>query len=195
MRPWVEPVVLEGEWVRLEPLRLHHAPGLLEASDPEVFRHFTAPFVPERVEQFERWIQERTEPGSWGSAVVSRAEGRVVGSTTVFDVRPEHRGLEVGYSWLRADLRGGPANPEMKLLLLRHAFETLGAIRVQLKCDARNLRSFNGIKKLGAVYEGTLRHNVILPDGHRRETAYFSILEAEWPAAKARLLERLEAFR
>lgn len=191
MDPWKTPPVLEGRFVRLEPLEPRHAPGLLAAFDLETFRYFTVPRPEMSVAGFERLVQDRTRPGSFGFAVVLVESGEVVGSTSMFDLDPANRNLEVGHTWYAPQWRGTPVNPECKLLMLGHAFEAMDCIRVQLKCDDRNERSKAGIRKLGAKFEGVLRNNVVMPDGHRRQTAYFSVLPEEWPDVKAGLLNRL----
>ncbi len=120
-----------------------------------------------------------------------RAGDRVTGFTTYLDIRPAHRGLEVGHTWIGRVWRGTHVNPAAKLLLFEHAFERLGAIRVSLKTDARNLRSQGAIAKLGAVREGVLRSHLVLPDGFRRDTVYYSILDSEWPRVREGLQRRL----
>ncbi|HRJ48186.1 MAG TPA: GNAT family protein, partial [Opitutaceae bacterium] len=120
-------------------------------------------------------------------AVIRRADGRAVGSTSYLDIAPEHRRIEIGWTWLGAEARRTAINTECKYLLLRHAFETLGCGRVQLKTDARNLRSQAAIERIGAKREGVLRRHLVMPDGFVRDTVMFSILAEEWPAVKARL--------
>lgn len=120
-------------------------------------------------------------------AIIDQASGRAVGSTSYLDVAPEHRRIEIGWTWLGAPARRTAVNTECKLLLLRHAFETLGCGRVQLKIDGRNLRSQTAIARLGAFREGVLRKHVILPDGFVRDTVMFSITADEWPGVRARL--------
>jgi len=107
------------------------------------------------------------------------------------DIRPEHHGLEIGATWIGKAYQGTSVNPENKYMLLRQAFERLGAIRVQLKTDGRNLQSQAAIAKLGAKHEGVLRKHVLLPDGYERDTVMYSITDDEWPAVKAALEERL----
>ena len=111
--------------------------------------------------------------------------------TTYLDIRPEHRGLEIGMTWYAPSARGTKVNPEAKLLLLEHAFERLDAIRVQLKTDQRNVQSQRAIAKLGAVYEGTLRNHMIFESGYIRNTVMYSITPEEWPSVKQGLLDRL----
>jgi RimJ/RimL family protein N-acetyltransferase len=113
--------------------------------------------------------------------------GQAFGSTSLFDIDVAHRKLEIGHTWLGRSHRRTAANTEAKRLLLAHAFEAMGAIRVQFRCDARNAPSRAAIARLRAAQEGILRHWLLLPDGHRRDTVFFSVLEAEWPTVKARL--------
>lgn len=187
----VEPVTLEGRSVRLEPLSASHAEGLFEAGrDPEIWS-FLPGVAFASVADAERFIATAARGRASGAelsyAIVRREDGRVVGSTRYLDVRPHDRALEIGWTWLAREVWRTPVNTECKLLLLGHAFETLGAHRVQLKTDARNLRSQQAIERIGAVREGVLRRHMLLPDGHVRDTVMFSITDVEWPAAKARL--------
>lgn len=124
-------------------------------------------------------------------AMVLQEEGSAVGVSTYMDIRPEHLGLEIGRTWIGRDHQGTRVNPGAKLLMLRHAFETLGCQRVQLKTDLRNTQSQRAIEKLGAVKEGVLRKQMVMPDGFVRDTVMYSITADEWPAVEARLLERL----
>ena len=191
------PVTLEGRWIRLEPLSHARADELLEAAaDPVIWA-----WMPERVETADgmrRWIDDALRAQRSGAefafAVVDLASGRAVGSTRYLDVSTAHRGVEVGWTWYRREAWGGPVNPEAKLLLLRHAFEDWGAIRLCLKTDSLNARSRAAILKLGATYEGDLRNHRIRPDGSYRHSSYYSILDSEWPAVEAGLTERLAAF-
>jgi len=188
------PVTLAGSRIRLEPLTAAHAAGLLEAAaDPEVWR-----WLPERVEtreQMERWIADALRAQEAGAefafAVVDSATGEPIGSTRYMDVSEAHRGVEVGWTWYRRRDWGGAVNPEAKLLLLSHAFEDCGAIRLYLKTDSLNARSRAAILKLGAKYEGDLRNHRIRADGTYRHSSYYSILDTEWPAVKEGLLRRL----
>lgn len=194
---WVKPVVLEGSVVRLEPLSPEHAPGLFRAADPELFT-FTSMQAPAEwsVAGFEAELRRVTSlPDVVGFAVIHRPTGEVIGRTTYMEIRPAHRGLEIGRTWLARAHQGTAVNPEMKLLMMRHAFETLGAIRVQFKTGHRNLHSQRAIAKLGAVLEGTLRNHVIEPDGRTRDTVVFSVTDAEWLAVKAGLEARLALLR
>jgi RimJ/RimL family protein N-acetyltransferase len=183
--------------VRLEPLADRHVPDLWDVATPEIMRYMPA-YLPPRPEEwgaahFAAAVRTLiAKPDVVPFAVVERASGRAVGSTTYLDIRLHDRGLEIGNTWYGEAYQGTLINPAAKLLLLRHAFETLAAVRVQLKTDGRNLRSQRGIAKLGATLEGVLRKHVILPDGYIRDTVMYSILDDEWPAVRARLEERIQ---
>lgn len=189
----VEPVTLEGKTVRLEPLTMEHAAGLWRVADPDLFVILKG--KPRGDWGWDSWrdYMERVlaMPGRIPFAIVLKETGQPVGTTSYLDIRPEHRGLEIGYTWIGKAYQGTQVNPENKYLLLRHAFETLGAIRVQLKTDARNLQSQRAMAKLGAKLEGTLRKHAILDDGYQRDTVMFSITADEWPQVKAGLEARL----
>jgi RimJ/RimL family protein N-acetyltransferase len=130
-------------------------------------------------------------PGWHFLAMVQRDTGRPVGLSSYNDIRPEHRGLEIGSTWIGRAFQGTNVNPEAKYLMLRHAFEDWDAIRVQLKTDRRNLRSRRAIEKLGAVREGILRKHMLLPDGYQRDSVMYSITDDEWPDVRERLVARL----
>lgn len=189
----VRPVTLEGQGVRLEPIAPEHAGGLAEQYDPTIYRYIStvAPASASNDDVL-RYIEKlRSLPSTVPFAVVLKSTGRAVGSTSYMDIRAEHRGLEIGMTWYGRAHQGTLVNPECKLLLLRHAFEVLGCVRVQLKTDARNLQSQAGIEKLGAVKEGVLRKHAIMPDGFVRDTVMYSIIAEEWPSIRARLESRL----
>ena len=191
----LKPQVLEGRFVRLEP----YAPALKEAvraaldCDPESWKVFAASG---QGEHFEGWWDSALAELAAGTRVPFAVrwlhDGSVVGTTSYLSIRPKHRAVEIGSTFYRPHLRGGPANPECKLLLLTHAFDS-GAMRVELVTDGRNLRSQAAIAKLGAVREGTLRRHKITWTGHQRDTVVFSITEAEWPAVRRGLEARLAA--
>jgi RimJ/RimL family protein N-acetyltransferase len=187
----VAPVVLIGKHVRLEPLTEAHIPGLTAVgSDPSIWRYLLYGEVTS-LEKMEEWVSELLVKRNSGTdqpfAVVHLATGQIVGSTRYMDIRPEHRGLEVGGTWYGTAFQRTAVNTEAKYLLLRHAFEQLGCIRVQLKTDLRNERSQKAIERIGAVREGVLRNHMILPNGTYRHSVYFSILDNEWPDVKTRL--------
>ncbi len=190
----LRPTTLEGRLIRLEPLSMAHASELYGvAADEEIWRYMPVP-PPESVADVQRWIEEALEKQKRGErvpfAVVERATGRAIGSTSYLDLSPANRHLEIGWTWLgRAYWRTG-VNTEAKYLLLRNAFENLGCIRVQLKTDLRNVRAQQAIERLGCVREGVLRKAVI-QKGFQRWSVYYSILDDEWPAVKPRLENRL----
>ncbi len=194
--PALGPCVLEGERLRLEPLRKHHVEGLLAiGGDPEIWR-----WLPEELdnrETIERFIENALQceaaESCYAFAVVRRADGAVLGSTRYMDIDHVNRGVEVGWTFYTRSAWGGPVNPEAKYLLLRHAFEDWGALRVALRTDVRNLHSQAAIRKLGARYEGTLRSHRIRRDGTLRDTVQFSVLREEWPEVREGLLARLGA--
>jgi RimJ/RimL family protein N-acetyltransferase len=191
----IEPVRLEGRTIRLEPLSLEHAPALHPHADPEIFR-WTLEFPrDESFEAFADWLRRTTieAPASLPFVIVLAATGESIGSTSFLEIRPQHRGLEIGRTWIGKAFQGTAVNPESKYLLLRHAFETLGAARVQFKTDLNNLHSQRAIEKLGAQREGVLRRYQVRSNGLHRDTVMYSLIAEEWPEAKARLEERLAA--
>lgn len=194
MQDWVKPLVLEGQAVRLEPLEPRHAPDLLAAATPDLFRFTPQAPAEWSIDGFKREIEKvRAIANSIPFAVIHRQRDRAVGRTTYMEIRPSTRGLEIGRTWIGREFQGTTVNPEMKYLMLRHAFETLGAVRVQLTTAQDNLHSQRAIAKLGAVREGVLRNYGVRPDGSPRDTVIFSIIAPEWPATKTRLEERLRA--
>ncbi|HEX2223066.1 MAG TPA: GNAT family protein [Thermoanaerobaculia bacterium] len=187
----VEPVRLEGSIVTLEPLEPRHAPALFRVHDPEIFR-YTLDFPTDPgFEAFAAYIDRcRTAPASLDFAMIG-PDGEPIGCSAYLEIRPAHRGLEIGRTWISRAWQGTRVNPESKYLLLRHAFEVLGAIRVQLKTDVRNAHSQRAIEKLGARREGVLRNFQIRANGLPRDTVMYSLVADEWPEVKARLEERL----
>lgn len=190
----VNPVTLEGETVRLEPLSLDHVDELLRVADMDYFQYFvTQGPVSLTRSDFEDYIRGKTSsPGVLGFLIRLKASGEAIGTTSYMDIREPHRGLEIGMTWIAREYQGTRVNSEMKYLLLRHAFEALGCVRVQLKTDKRNLHSQAAIRKLGAQYEGTLRKHGIQRNGYVRDTVMFSITDDEWPEVKRSLENRLE---
>lgn len=189
----VQPIILEGATVRLEPVESSHAPSLARYADPAIFRFF-ASLQPsgtdeKAVADFISASQELRNVLSF--AICLAKSGEAIGMTSYMDIRAEHDGLEIGFTWIGRPYQGTKVNPECKFLLLRHAFEVLGCERVQLKTDARNLQSQAALRKLGATYEGTLRKHIRMLDGYMRDTVMFSIVRSEWPLVKEHLLERL----
>jgi RimJ/RimL family protein N-acetyltransferase len=204
----VVPVVLEGRHVRLEPLSLAHAPGLLAAaSGPrDTYGYTPVPATLDEVrERIESALADQQALRALPFATIDRAAGRIVGTTRFGNIEfwpwepgnPNQRGahlpdvVEIGWTWLAARAQRTGINTEAKLLMLTHAFETWRVHRVSLMTDARNERSRNAILRIGARFDGVLRGARPASDGTIRDTAAFSILEAEWPAVKAALTARL----
>lgn len=187
-------VALEGAYVRLEPLVLDHVDALcMVGLDPELWR-FTSSRVDD-ADGMRGYVESALELRRQGTvlpfATLERATGRVVGSTRFAAIAPEHRRVEIGWTWVGCDWQRTAINTEAKLLMLRHAFEIWNCGRVEFKTSALNTRSRAAIVRLGAVEEGTLRRHMINPDGTLRDTVYFSVIAEEWPAVKSRLEERL----
>jgi RimJ/RimL family protein N-acetyltransferase len=187
-------VTLRGHHVVLEPLSPSHAEELWpQASEAGIWPHMGADGMGvDSPAALRTWIGRRQagEPSRLPALPFLQRDartGQAFGSTSLFDIDAANRKLEIGHTWVGASHRRTAANTEAKRLLLGHAFDDLGAIRVQFKADARNLRSRAAIERIGARPEGVLRHWLILPDGHRRDTAFYSILADEWPAVRARL--------
>jgi RimJ/RimL family protein N-acetyltransferase len=191
----VPPVTLEGRAVRLEPLAPHHAPALVAVAEPGLFEHF--PQVLLTLQDMEAYISDALEAAGRGVerpfVILERETGTPVGSTRYLDIQRKHRTLEIGSTWLARRVWRSRVNTECKSLLLRHAFEELKVMRVQLKTDRRNVRSRAAIERLGARFEGILRQHMLVRGGVVRDTAYYSILDSEWPEVKARLDAFLEA--
>jgi RimJ/RimL family protein N-acetyltransferase len=187
----VEPVTLPGRVVRLEPLRLDHAEALAKVGlAPELWQWIPSPVrnAQEMRAYVETALEERSRGVSMPFAIVAQASGEAIGSTRYGNIEPAHRRLEIGWTWLTPAHQRTGANTEAKLLLLTHAFEALGANRVELKTDALNAKSRAAIARIGAVEEGTFRSHMVIPwAGRVRDTVYFSIIRSEWPRAKARL--------
>jgi RimJ/RimL family protein N-acetyltransferase len=187
----IEPIILTGNSVRLEPLHMQHAPALYQAAqDPTIWTYMTR--MPIRsLREMELMIsdalQEQEQHVSLPFAIIDLSQERPVGSTRYLDIKPHSRGLEIGWTWLAPSVQRSGINTECKYLLLRYAFEQWGAIRVQLKTHHLNFKSQSAIERLGAVKEGTLRNHVIMPDGSYRHSVYYSILDNEWPTVKAGL--------
>jgi len=187
----IAPVTLTGSVVRLEPLSEQHVPDLTVAAHDERIWRYMLYAYPEDEEKMLAWVRDILARQAAGAdlafAVIHLASGRAIGATRYLEIRPPHRSLEVGGTWYATEFQRTAVNSECKYLLLKHAFETLGCIRVQFKADARNLRSLRAIERLGAAREGVLRNHYILADGGFRDSVYFSILDKEWPGVRARL--------
>ena len=194
---WVQPVTLMGTAVRLEPLGLQHADDLFAAAqDHDIWRYMPSDPSASPV-ALRAWITTARDAQATGGelpfAILDRATSRALGSTRYLNISPRDRGLEIGWTLLAPPARRTAVNTECKYLLLRHAFETLGAVRVQLKTDRRNTVSQAAIERLGAVREGTLRKHMLVANGYIRDTVMYSVTDDEWPGVKVRLQSRLVA--
>ena len=189
LRP--ERVTLEGRFVRLEPLHQGHRDDLLAAAgeDPATWRYMSADLS--AADAWPEYLADALRPEYVAWATVERNSGVAVGSTRFGDIAPEHGRVEIGWTWIAPSRQRTAVNSEAKLLQLTYAFDTLTAARVALKTDLRNEPSQRAIERLGAVREGVLRRHLRLPDGHIRDTVYYSVLADEWPAVRARLEESL----
>jgi RimJ/RimL family protein N-acetyltransferase len=186
---------LVGSHVRLDPLTIEHLAALCDVGlDPELWRWTTSQV--RSADELRRWVEQALEQHARGTALpfatIDRASGRVVGSTRLANIEPLHRRAEIGWTWVAAPWQRSAVNTEAKLLLLAHAFDALGCIRVELKTDALNARSRAAILRIGAVEEGTLRRHMITESGRVRDTVYFSVIAEEWPAVRQQLEARLE---
>jgi RimJ/RimL family protein N-acetyltransferase len=190
----VQVPVLEGRVVRLEPLVDRHVDGLWDASrDPRTWR-WLSDVQPATREEWDSWIGQALDAAEAGTevpfATVSHEQG-IVGSTRYLALRPEHRSLEIGWTWLHPSAWGTGANVEAKLLQLEHAFDVLGCRRVEFKTDALNERSRGALEALGATFEGVHRKHMLVREGENRDSAWYAILDDDWPEVRSRLESRL----
>jgi RimJ/RimL family protein N-acetyltransferase len=189
------PVTLAGRIVTLEPLAERHRAGLHAIALDEDLWRWTRHIV-RTPAQFETYLTGAFEGGASGDEVpfvqLDTATGRPAGMTRYHSIERPHRRLEVGYTWLASPFRGSGHNAEAKLLLLAHAFDDLGAHRVEFKTDALNVRSQAALGAIGATREGTLRRHVVMANGRVRDSVYFSVIWEEWPAVRDRLTERVD---
>ena len=194
---WVQPITLQGSIVRLEPLAAEHLDGLAEvAFEPSLWTWTLA--QPRDREALKAWLDAALANATRGIerpfATVDQATGRPIGSTRFMSIVPEHRRLEIGWTWVGLDWQRRGANQEAKLLQLTHAFETLGANRVEFKTDSNNVKANPALASIGATFEGTFRNHMILPGDRIRHSNYYSVAVEDWPAAKARLQARVAGF-
>jgi RimJ/RimL family protein N-acetyltransferase len=190
----IAPVTLEGHYVRLEPLTIEHTTGLAEIGlDEDLWKWIPAPVrtLEEMTAYVHTALGEQASGSALPFALIEIASGRTIGSTRYGNIDRTHRRLEIGWTWVAQQWQRSAINTEAKYLLLRHAFETLGCIRVELKTDSLNDRSRTAILRIGAREEGTFRNHMITASGRIRHTVYFSILDSEWPAVKTRLEAKL----
>jgi RimJ/RimL family protein N-acetyltransferase len=189
---------LNGSIVSLEPLRAEHAEELWEAAQaPEIWAWLA--HIGSSRDYFEMWLEASLDAARAGRegpfATRMVADGRVIGSSRYLNVRPADRVVEIGWTWLHPSAWRTGANVEAKLLMMRHAFETLECVRVEFKTDARNERSRAALAALPAQFEGVLRNHMIVPDVGPRDSAYFSVIDSEWPEVEANLKRRLAVSR
>jgi RimJ/RimL family protein N-acetyltransferase len=192
----VVPVTLEGRHVRLEPLAKAHLAGLAEVGlDEELWRWIPTQVrtAEEMAAYIETALEEQARGVSLPFAIVEKAAGRAIGSTRYGNIDRTHHRVEIGWTWVTRECQRTAVNTEAKYLLLRHAFETLGCIRVELKTDSLNEKSRAAILRIGAQHEGIFRNHMITASGRIRHSAYYSIIDSEWPAVKARLESKLNS--
>jgi RimJ/RimL family protein N-acetyltransferase len=187
----VEPVMLEGRRVRLEPLELaRHFEGLLAIGlDPDLWRWtLNRPETREAlVDYLETALDEQRQGRSLPFATFDRDSGRIAGCTRFGNIEPSHRKVEIGWTWVGRPFQRSHVNTEVKYLMMRHAFETWGCVRVELKTNVLNRRSRDAMLRIGCVEEGVLRKHAISDTGVPRDTVYYSVTDDEWPAVKSRL--------
>lgn len=193
----VSPVVLKGHGVRLEPLTLHHAEGLFSIGQEQQDWLYMPRAAFQSIDDTRQWIEEaqylaeKAEHISF--TIIDTRSNRIAGSSRFLSIRPPHRGLEIGYTWLGREFQRSHINSAAKLCLLSHVFETLKALRVELKCDSRNERSQIAITRLGATREGVFRKHMVVRNDFVRDSVYFSIIDSDWPNIKRMLLKQLDA--
>lgn len=191
----IQPVVLEGNLVRLEPLAMNHVADLtIAGNDESIWLYMRYGWV-DTIEKMTVMVNSLLNHQAQGSdlpfAVINLDTGRAIGMTRYMDIQPENLSLEIGGTWYGVNYQRTGVNTECKFLLLQYAFEKLGYIRVQIKTDLRNERSKRAIERIGAVKEGVLRDHMIMLDRFKRSSVYYSILTREWPAVKQRLIEMM----
>jgi RimJ/RimL family protein N-acetyltransferase len=192
----IQPITLTGKFTRLEPLSENHVPDLCRVGfDRSIWRYMLYGDILTE-DQMRAWVLDMLERQKRGAdlpfAVIDLNTGRAIGATRYLDIQPQNRSVEIGGTWYGLDYQGTGVNTDAKYLLLKHAFEDLDCIRVQLKTDSRNLHSQRAIERLGAVKEGVLRKHIIQPNGYQRDSVIYSIIDNEWLAVKQRLESRLE---
>jgi RimJ/RimL family protein N-acetyltransferase len=192
----ISAVTLEGNFVRLEPPAEKYIDDLVQAAQPNEIWEFIATAPGQSRAEMQAWINQAIAETQNGTRIwfiiIRKSDNRAIGATSFMDIHRQDRNLEIGGTWITTSAWRTPINTECKYLLLKHAFETLGCIRVQLKTDARNLRSQRAIERLGAVKEGVLRKHMITRTGYVRDTVMYSIIDTEWQMVKKRLEEFLK---
>ncbi|MCK5428480.1 MAG: GNAT family N-acetyltransferase [Anaerolineales bacterium] len=191
----IPPITLTGRVVRLEPLAESHIPDLtIAAADESIWRYMRYGNITTE-QQMRGWVQSMLAEQARGTdlpfAVVHIESGRAIGATRYLNISPQNLALEIGGTWYAVPYQRSAVNTECKYLLLEHAFERLGCIRVQFKTDPRNQRSQRALERIGAVKEGLLRKHMVLPDGFIRDSIFYSIIDTEWPTVKTDLEVKL----
>jgi RimJ/RimL family protein N-acetyltransferase len=194
--PWPPEVTLEGRHVILRPATAEDAPALVEASsDGELWKLWYT-FVPPpdgMAKEIERRLAARAQSSAWLTfVVIEKASGQIIGCTSYMNIDPGTPRVEIGGTWYARRTQRSPINTECKFLLLRHAFEQLGCVAVEFRTHALNLQSRAAIERLGAKYDGMIRHHQRTRDGHLRDTVIYSILQAEWPTIATHLTWQME---
>lgn len=194
----IRPVVLKGQHVHLEPLDHKHTNDLFEAAqDDDIWCYYSLPrpTAPAEITTFiENALANQAKEIDLPFAIIDKASGKAIGSTRYLDIQPANHALEIGFTWLGKAYWRTAINSEAKYLLLRHAFETLRASRVQLKTDSRNNISQKAIERIGGIKEGILRQHMIYYNGYVRDSVMYSILDKEWPSVKLNLETMLEKY-
>lgn len=190
----IRPITLEGRHVRLEPLSMDQLDGLFAVGTDGELWLYTLTVIRNR-DDMERYIKSALQAQKAGSAlafaIIEKSSGRAIGSTRYGNIDLENKRLEIGWTWVAKQWQRTAVNTECKYLLLRHAFETLGCIRVEFKTDAINIPSRKALTRIGATEEGTFRNHMITESGRIRHSVYYSIIKTEWPEVKRRLEQKL----
>ena len=191
----IQPITLKGNLVHLEPLSDQHVAGLTKiGQDIQIWQHLPYGLL-DTTEKMKVHVSEMLRRAANGTdlpfAVIHLASGQSIGCTRYLGIDKANRKLEIGGTWYGTNYQRTGVNTECKYLLLTHAFESLGCVRVQFKTDARNIRSQKAIERLGAVKEGNLRNHMLLPDEKTRDSVYYSIINTEWPQVKTMFREKL----
>ena len=191
----IEPVVLDGVHVRLDPMRVDHIPALCEVALDESIWRWTANIVADDAD-IERYVKAALVERDFGRAIpfvtIDKRSGTIVGSTRFGNIDIVNRKVEIGWTWINPQWQRTAINSEAKLLMLTHAFEVWKCVRVEFKTDSNNRKSRKAIRRLGAKEEGVLRNHMITETGRFRDSVYFSIIESEWPAVRSGLELKLE---
>ncbi len=191
----ITPVTLEGTYIRLEPLTMHHHAQLCEVGLDEDLWRLTTTMIktPEDLKRYiETAMQGQAEGSALPFAIIEKQSGKAIGSSRYGNIDQTHRRLEIGWTWIAKVWQRSVVNTEMKYLLLQHAFETLGCIRVEFKTDSLNERSRNALLRIGAKEEGIFRNHMITLGGRLRHSVYFSIIDSEWVDVKRKLEEKMK---